>query len=60
MTKHEPEITNKELAVFISLFAAMLISLILGYFLYKDSNSNCWAKYQTENAAISHCENHNQ
>jgi hypothetical protein len=42
--------------LFITLFMSIAIGFLLAIIWFIDSSPNCWDKYQTEDAAISHCE----
>jgi hypothetical protein len=45
--------------VFISLTLAALLAT-LGLIVITNTGKNCWDKYETENAAIENCEQHEQ
>jgi hypothetical protein len=49
------KLTKSEI-VFISLFMTIALGMLFGIIWFIDTTPNCWDKYQTENAAISHCE----
>jgi len=58
------KLTKKEITAFMLIFAAMLGSLVYGYFLIKKENvpapMSCWEQYQDagEDVAIRMCEVH--
>jgi hypothetical protein len=49
------KLTKPEI-VFISFFITLALTVLLAIIWFIDTSPNCWDKYQTEDAAISHCE----
>lgn len=50
-------VTKHEILVFAAIVAAMLGSLVYGFFVAKVGQvDNCWDKYSTEQEAILNCE----
>lgn len=55
------EVSKKSIIGFALIVAAMIGSLLYGFFLIKKSEpDNCWSHYTTENEAIMHCEGENK
>jgi len=53
-------VTKTDIIVFASIFLAMVVTLIYGFFFSGVGKvDNCWDKYSTEQEAILNCEVHN-
>ena len=49
------KLTKPEI-LFISIFMSLALATLFAIIWFIDTSPNCWDKYQTEDAAISHCE----
>lgn len=50
---------DKAILLYVSLILTAIVLAIVAAFSYtRQVETNCWDKYQTENSAIEHCEQH--